>query len=63
MKKTIRCGKVYYAYPYSSWERGSNENGMLRRFVPKGTGITTITAKQLRTIEIRSITIHAKQAS
>ncbi len=53
MKKAIRCGEVYYAHPYSSWERGSNENGnrMLRRFVPKGTDITTITAKQLRTIE------------
>ena len=30
--------KVYYCHPYSSWERGSNENQnrMFRRFFPKG---------------------------
>lgn len=30
---------VYYCHPYSSWERGSNENqnGIIRRWIPKGT--------------------------
>lgn len=30
--------KVYYCHPYSSWERGTNENinKMIRRFIPKG---------------------------
>lgn len=31
--------KVYFAHPYSSWERPINErhNGLLRGFIPKGT--------------------------
>jgi IS30 family transposase len=53
IKKAAKCGEVYYAHPFSSWERGSNENGnrMLRRFVPKGTDLTMMTRKQLQQIE------------
>lgn len=53
IKKAAKCGEVYYAHPYSSWERGSNENGnrILRRFVPKGTDIGKLTAKDLQCIE------------
>ena len=53
IKKAAKCGEVYYAHPYSSWERGSNENGnrILRRFVPKGSDISKITVKQLQRIE------------
>jgi len=45
--------KVYYAHPYSSWERGSNENAnkMIRRFIPKGTDIGKLKNKDIRRIE------------
>ena len=39
--------KVYYANPYHSWERGSNENGnrMMREFFSKVTDFSTINRK------------------
>ena len=41
--------KVYFAYPYHSWERGTNENtnGLLRQFFPKGTAFRTITQEHI----------------
>ena len=53
IKKAAKCGEVYYAHPYSSWERGSNENGnrILRRFVPKGTDVGKLTREELQRIE------------
>lgn len=36
---------MYFALPYHSWERGSNENwnGLLRQFFPKGSTFATLT--------------------
>ena len=45
--------QVYYAHPYCSGERGSNENGnrLIRRFIPKGTDITLISEKFIKYVE------------
>ena len=53
MKRATKCEEVYYAHPFSSWERGSNENGnrMLRRFLPKGTDFSKLKPKELQRIE------------
>ena len=53
IKSAANCNEVYYAHPYSSWERGSNENGnrILRRFIPKGADIGTFTDAELQRIE------------
>lgn len=41
--------KTYFADPYSSWQRGSNEyhNGLLRRYFPKKTDFTKITQGEI----------------
>lgn len=41
--------KVYFADPYSSWQRGSNENanGLLREFFPKGHDLNLVTDEEL----------------
>lgn len=40
---------VYFAHPYHSWERGSNENfnGLLRQFFPKARDFSTVTKEEL----------------
>jgi IS30 family transposase len=39
----------YFAHPYASWERGSNENanGLIRQYFPKDRDFTTITEQEI----------------
>ena len=52
LTKGTRCD-IYYAHPYSSFERGTNENhnGIIRRFIKKGTDITDINKREIREIQ------------
>lgn len=45
--------KVFFAHPYSSFEKGANErhNGILRRFIPKGKRIDSLSDDELSSIE------------
>lgn len=44
--------KTYFADPYSSWQRGSNEHGnwLLRYYFPKGTDFKTVAEEELQEI-------------
>lgn len=45
--------KVYFAHPYSSYERGSNENlnGLVRRFFPKKTDFAKVSEDEISRVE------------
>lgn len=45
--------KVYFTYPYTSYERGTNErhNGLLRRFLPKGNPINAYSIDDIAFVE------------
>lgn len=51
-RKSVRT-QIYYAHPYCSGKRGSNENAnrLIRRFIPKGTDITAIPEKFINQIQ------------
>jgi len=57
IERSVITGKkrttVYYAHPYSAWERGSNENAnkLIRRFIPKGVDIGKFSHEKIKMIE------------
>ena len=55
-KSALADGKrteIYYCHPYSSWERGSNENNnrLVRRHIPKGEDFDPVTDEEVAYIE------------
>ena len=47
--------KSYFADPFSSWQRGSNENlnGLVRQYIPKNRPLSTVTHEELEMIQDR----------
>jgi len=47
--------EVYFAHPYSSWERGTNENtnGLIRQYIPKDTKFGELTHADIEFAENR----------
>lgn len=45
--------KVYFAHPYHSWERGTNENtnGLVRWYFPKGTDFANVSEEEIAAVE------------
>jgi len=43
----------YFAQPYASWQRGSNENynGLLRQYIPKKRKLSTVTDEEVNMIQ------------
>lgn len=52
MEETTHAS-VYYAHPYHSWERGTNENtnGLIREYFPKKTDFTLVSDEEIAKVE------------
>lgn len=48
-------GLAYFARPFASWERGSNENlnGLLRQYIPNKRDMSSVSDEEIRMIQKR----------
>lgn len=45
--------KIYFCHPYHSWEKGTieNTNGVIRKYIPKGSDISKYSRRFIRSVE------------
>jgi len=47
--------KVYFAHPYSSWEKGlvENTNKLIRQYIPKGTDFSLVSDEFIHSVQLK----------
>jgi len=53
LSKTLPLSKIYYAHPYSSFERGTNEkqNSLIRYFYPEGKSFENVSLSSVNRVQ------------